>query len=69
MAKKIMSGTRKGDALFYAGIAIIVAIAASLSATILVLAILLAPLAVKALSAVMLSAIALMVVGAYMGNK
>lgn len=69
MTWKDASSATKGELLFYAGVALIVATAAIFSVAFFVLAILFAPGPVKALSALMLAAISLMGVGAYMGGQ
>lgn len=69
MAWKDASSAEKGEMLFYAGVALIVSAAAIFSVAFFVLAILLAPWPIKALSALMLAAISLMGVGAYMGAR
>lgn len=69
MAWKDASSAAKGELLFYAGIALIVAVAAIFSVAFFVLATMFAPWPIKALSALMLAAISLMGVGAYMGGR
>lgn len=69
MTWKDVSSATKGGLLFYAGVALIVATAAISSVAFLVLATMFAPWPVKALSALMLAAISLMGVGAYMGGR
>nr|DAX45568.1 MAG TPA: hypothetical protein [Caudoviricetes sp.] len=69
MTWKDASSATKGELLLYAGVALIVATAAIFSVAFFVLAIMFAPWPAKALSALMLAAISLMGVGAYMGGR
>lgn len=69
MAWKDASSAAKGELLFYAGIALIVAAAAIFYVAFFVLAILFAPWPIKALSVIMLAATSLMGVGAYMRDR
>nr|DAM79842.1 MAG TPA: hypothetical protein [Caudoviricetes sp.] len=69
MTWKDASSATKGELLFYAGVTLIAAAAAIFSVAFFVLAILFAPWPTKALSTLMLAAISLMGVGAYMGDR